>query len=262
MKFENELTIPSPEDSLSPITEGTLPKQSRFFGIFKPNGFIIESFLDEQKIRLGFKTEEDLQRFCRFVNIFVNEVAPGNSYGGYFPAWDSEPHPALFSPGSPVLDSCRLEAMTRSILHKRLLLPSHESVASDYLDATPKCFHDGKWLRFHFDEARLPARVTTLNFGDLARVVDDSTYRRVDAYFIDRFEDNVILFAPGRSDDIMASLVVVPACHTMQIRNYYKDSAFWWKEYGAKLEATLQEARDLVSARINGQGRLLPGELP
>lgn len=261
MTLSNELT-PSGQDGLPNLIRQSLVETSKILGIFRAQGYLIETQVDEQKIEIPFKTEEDLERFCRFVSIYVNDAAPGNSYDGYFPSWDAKPRPVLFSPREVSIDNGRLQDMTRSICRARLMVPYNETTPSEWLKTAPTSTTEGRWCRFQFDEAILPPRLPPKELGDYVRVVEDTQYRRIDAYFITQLEDKVILFVRGlEQKSIPESLYAVPLNHVMRIRNMFKDCTSWWRDNGELVEKQLAEANEYVLQRIKGQGSLL-GHLP
>lgn len=209
----------------------------------------VTCLIDQKYARLPFASREGALQFIRLAALYVNDAAPGNSYGGIFPCSDT-PQILFFPKPLQHFDEAeRLNRMTTLINHKRLMLNYYEPLPIEWENSHPTArLEDGRVV-FNFNEQLLAPRRLPTTFGEFVQVVEDPHYRRVTGYFIAKVGACAVLALPFAEQDSLPRFVTVPIGNTMCVRNYWRESPFGWQLHGAKHEALLREASEMIRTR-------------
>ncbi len=192
----------------------------------------LECVSNEAPATLFFDSLESALSFRRFMEIYIGDRAPGNSYSGYFPDWDRrEPKPSLPPLRTSALDQQLILQMTHAICGTRLCVhgfalelnsPVRERARQLVQDARPRITSKFGVNSFAFDEKLLPPRLPPEKFGDLVRVTDDPALRRIDGFFIASRGESVVIALHAPRDGL-PELVAVNREKVMRIFNYRRD---------------------------------------
>ena len=182
---------------------------------------LVEAFEDAKSVKLLFEKIAEAKHFVRFVELYIQETAPGNGYSAYWHYKDSPIWEVSRGTSSSPLRYDLIQSMSRDICRKRMALSSDELFRQGDSYYIPSVGMTNGRIRFNFNENDLPSRIKP-NVGDLVMVVDLPDYDRV-MVRVKAVHNDMVALASGKYCNDIPAGTELPIANVMKIHDFIND---------------------------------------